>query len=378
MILVHPLRIAFQDVPKVGSTSLFEWLHGIVFRRPYTRLKSMPYIHQWFAEQQTDIISNVANSGDAVPRRYFSFCLTRDPVKRFLSAYSNRVQHHRELALSHPAGLNAVKAGLRADPEVNYLIQNLAEYQHVSPAIRHHTRPMTDFLGEDPSIYHRIFDISDMPSLRQALLDHWHDCEIAMDQAAVPAIPRLQTGGPKLGLDVLSYQSIQILAEYYKKDYEVFPTVSREAMVAAWTAAREQVLAGQGTFNGQFVVVTKRKTPDIETHRLLREPTVVGEGDVISVRFSGIILLKADLKDRPDLIFEDASGTGMLQWQASPRVATQYPQNLHAKEARFVADGLSLAPGRPIQIFLKASGGRRALALKVELRSKTGAEEIAH
>ena len=236
MIICHSLRLAFQDVPKVGSTSLFKWFYELSFGSPYVPVKTPDgrdiWLHDWFTRQKSGPITSKPLNRFVKPEGYFVFCLTRDPVKRLLSAYTNRVFQHWELAPNHPDGKAAIEAGLEANPKLEYFVENLERYQAVAESIFHHTRPMVDFIGRDPSRYDRMFDLAEMPLLRERLMEHWRACELPVSRQDIPSIPREQTSGTKLGLDALSPHAFEKLLAYYAEDYELLPTCSLEKIRA--------------------------------------------------------------------------------------------------------------------------------------------------
>lgn len=233
MIVCHPLRIVFQDVPKAGSTSLLTWLYELAFGRPFEPVMNevigrIMWIHEWFTTQKNDVIDNQPLNEFVRPEGYFVFGLTRDPIIRFLSAYRNRIMHFRELSPVHPDGRAAIQAGLVADPTLDFFVENLKSYQKLSRNIFHHTRPMVDFLGYELSRFDKIYDLGELELLRKSLIEHWKMNDLPVFHREIPLIPKVQVGGPKLGLDVLSPESFERLLNYYKNDYELIPTCSLE------------------------------------------------------------------------------------------------------------------------------------------------------
>jgi hypothetical protein len=75
--------------------------------------------------------------------------VVRDPWKRIVSVYRNRVvfyrETRRELMQQH-----GVRRDLPDAPTFREFLENLAEYRKL-PAIAHHSSPQVHFLGSDPS-----------------------------------------------------------------------------------------------------------------------------------------------------------------------------------------------------------------------------------
>lgn len=138
------------------------------------------------------------------------FCVVRDPVKRLLSAYANRVLYLDELKKVDPEMLRA--AGLRRQPEPDEFVARLEDYRRLEPSIDHHVAPLCDFLGRVPERFDRVFDLSEMDAL----------ADYVAAAGAPMSFPRLQTGGPKLGPDMLSAASLEKLRALYAEDYRAW------------------------------------------------------------------------------------------------------------------------------------------------------------
>jgi|GEM_PF-923282 len=235
MIIIPDLKIGYQDVPKVASTSFFNWFYQCLYRRefdPYNQDAAQPiWIHMYFRMGRCPEALRVDNKKEQM--RDFADCyrftITRDPVKRFLSMYSNRVLHHRELAADSVVAGKLAEAGLAPDPDINTLVDNIEAYMNCQPSIHHHGRPMIDFLGPDLTVYERFFDISETHALIEEIKDHWVRNEIDAVHR-VPKLSRDQTGGRKLGLSDLTPESFEKLLAYYSEDYERVPSVSLESI----------------------------------------------------------------------------------------------------------------------------------------------------
>ncbi len=82
-------------------------------------------------------------------REYFRFTVVRDPIRRFISAYANKVLDKKKLGTKlMREKLDAI--GLDPMPDIETFIRNLDAYQTVNGMLLHHTRPATDFIGVEP------------------------------------------------------------------------------------------------------------------------------------------------------------------------------------------------------------------------------------
>ena len=110
MLIIEDLRLGYQHVPKVATTSMFHWMYRLIHdAHVATGAPSVVVKRRFFTEGPS-----VQNAETAVApyKDYFRFALTRDPIKRFLSMYSNRVVHHRELSARSRAAERLEQAAL--------------------------------------------------------------------------------------------------------------------------------------------------------------------------------------------------------------------------------------------------------------------------
>lgn len=125
---------------------------------------------------------------------FLKLALVRDPVKRFLSCYSNRVGYYRELSSKHIGGKIA-DTSVKPDPDIHEFIENFETYRNLSNSISYHSDPMVKYLGSNSGFYTRVFRFSEIEDLRLEISRHvGHNVEF----------PRIQTGGEKISPDILS------------------------------------------------------------------------------------------------------------------------------------------------------------------------------
>lgn len=78
------------------------------------------------------------------PFKTRKFTVVRDPVSRFLSAYTNRVTYYRDMerecAQNPEIRSQFDELGLPAVPDLDVFIDNFEHYVNLSPSIRLHTR----------------------------------------------------------------------------------------------------------------------------------------------------------------------------------------------------------------------------------------------
>jgi hypothetical protein len=205
-------RIAFFFSPKSGGTSLRAFLfhaeNGFAFR---------DYSVQGMQVDANALAANYRfNRVDHAPLVDFRrFALVRDPVKRFLSGYSNRVLHYRELSIE-AAGQDLLREGLPPDPDIGTFVENYVGYLRCSKNLARHFLRQQKFIGPDASHFERVFKLEDVDQL------------VDFVNAACGAqakMPRLQTGGPKLDFFALNEDIQTQLLEICQHDiaFQIFP-----------------------------------------------------------------------------------------------------------------------------------------------------------
>ena len=196
--------IGYQPLPKVACTTLKELVFRLAHREPFSPGLGggANHVHRYFDLREQDI-------GSAAWR----FTVVRDPVKRFLSGYSNRVLHHRELSAEFLARqtlrFQPDPAVFLPDPGLDHFIEHLDTYRCV-PTIDHHFAPMAELLAP-LAAYDRVYAFEELDTL-------FTDLGRRTGQAI--HAPHLQRGGPKIGVSDLGPASLARLSAYYAPDYE--------------------------------------------------------------------------------------------------------------------------------------------------------------
>ena len=138
----------------------------------------------------------------------------RDPIKRFLSAYSNRVEYHEELGKEYLRGRFPIMHHFlpHLNPTLNQFIRYYTIYSKV-PTIKHHTKPISSWLmGNDLSFFTDVYKIEELVKFEQDLSNLFKQ-DIKF--------PRKQTGGKKYTLKSLSKRQMNWLMNFYDQDYKL-------------------------------------------------------------------------------------------------------------------------------------------------------------
>ena len=138
-----------------------------------------------------------------------SFGVYRDPIKRFLSAYSNRFLHHNELSADHLKYHELLK-DLKPKPDLDYFIDHINDYMKV-PTISHHMAPQVRFLGKDPTKFSLLVNINKLKTLQEFLTER---------SGKKIKFRHLQTGGETIPIERINERRKNILNDLYREDFK--------------------------------------------------------------------------------------------------------------------------------------------------------------
>jgi hypothetical protein len=185
-IKVPSLGLAYFPVPKNACSSLkaalFAVNEGRAFeprQRPdgtWMHIHNHPGYPSW-------PITEAALADTAGLER---LAVVRDPLRRLVSCYKNRVLHHGELSTRVVPAEEFARAGLQPDPGFDLFIERLAEYRALSWSIDHHSAPQASYLGSDRAAFRHVFAMDDLPRLEGLLSDR---------AGRAIRLPHMQRGG---------------------------------------------------------------------------------------------------------------------------------------------------------------------------------------
>jgi len=207
----------YKFLPKNASTSVLKALYQATHGRAHDVQAQRYKIHAW-GRRNTGELESVNNR----------LIVIRDPVKRLMSAYSNRVRYHRALSeerirLKHPQALKNIS---RFDPTLSEFINDLVGYMRVNE-IRHHCEPISKSLDGVPlDFYNHIVKLEDIAELNDFFTNLY---------GKQVELGRWQTGGKKIPLGVLRRDEIEKIIEFYAADYELLRDYySPDAIFSEW------------------------------------------------------------------------------------------------------------------------------------------------
>lgn len=204
-IAIESHRIAYMALPKAGCTSVKSALAQVDPVVPWRLRRRTGDVMHWHRVYPTQRFR---------PHRwqqfqdFWRFCVVRDPVKRLMSAYLNRVVEMRELHNSRKLARGRFPH-LTADPDPDFFFQNMWEYVEASSTIKHHVMPAWLFLGPHLD-YDRVYRTDELPALADDLSDR---------TGVQVHMRRENPTKTKLGLADLSDRTIDALRPYLDEEY---------------------------------------------------------------------------------------------------------------------------------------------------------------
>jgi len=205
-IKINAYNIAYMDIPKVACTSIKQALYELETGKKFDRREIGISVHKYFSEKQENILYTK-----------YRFLIVRDPVKRFLSGYSNRVTYHKELSreylekIKNPNASRLIQKDIPLDPGLGQFFDYFDDYMTI-PNINHHLKPCIHFLNTSLSTFNYIYKLEEISKFEQ------HISSIINKEFK---LPRTQTGGRKFSVKDLSSKQLDFLIDFYKKDYEL-------------------------------------------------------------------------------------------------------------------------------------------------------------
>jgi len=193
-------NIAYRPTPKCASTSIKSVFFQIHYHKPFNpRDMNSPDIHKYFQANYKQVEVNPENS--------FAFAVARDPIKRFISGYRNRVLHHENIKKLLDIDGQKYKPPLLSD-----FALSLPGFIKISVSVAHHMSLQKLILGDNLQKYSQIFKIEELSDLMAELMKR---TKLAVE------LPREQNYGPLFQLSGLSDDAFEYLLDFYKQDYDL-------------------------------------------------------------------------------------------------------------------------------------------------------------
>ena len=175
VISIKDYGLAYCAVPKAGCSSVKAMLAELdsdVSLPPENRRNGDTW-HSLYPTRRWrgDVFAEYARS--------YRFTVVRDPVKRLMSVYTNRVVDRKEL---HNSRKLQRRKNMPMDPDPDTFFANLEIYAGLSSVIKHHILPTWMFTGPDLSQYDRVYRTEQIGELAKDLAERTGQ-EIAVKRA---------------------------------------------------------------------------------------------------------------------------------------------------------------------------------------------------
>ena len=164
-VIVPALGLAYFAVPKNACTTLKHAFFALNTGRAFETWQDAEgrpmYIHNTRGYGTAPMTPEALASTAGLAR----LAVIRDPIRRLVSCWKNRVRHHWELSAEVVGAELLAARGLQPTPPFAVFIERLAEYRAISWSIAHHTELQVAFLGRDPAVFAHVRRVEDMPAL---------------------------------------------------------------------------------------------------------------------------------------------------------------------------------------------------------------------
>lgn len=196
VVVIRSHRIAYFPVPKCANTSIKAALGK--------------------ACASADLVDTGNQPMSARLRRKtrgcFRIAVIREPRRRALSAYGNRVVHRRDVARAPIGRFLLPLFGLDPVPGPDEFFLNLRTYAALSKRLRRHVRPQAAYLGHDLSFFDAVYKIEELDRLAD---------DLSARLGVSVEFDRLQTGGPKIPPSELSQPAFDALDRHIAPDFDL-------------------------------------------------------------------------------------------------------------------------------------------------------------
>ena len=204
-VFLEQFGVAYFAIPKIASTSIKRALFEVETGEPYVRLKEHKNgVHSIYPTHHT----TKADWKHAEPM--WKFAVFRDPVKRILSAYTNRVADHRDLRKAPNARWKSRLLRISLDPDMEEFVTYLPRYMMLSGVVRHHLEGYANFVGSDLSRLDAVYRQEELAPL---------ETELAERIGRPVPLPRFQTSTAKSGFADLAPRAQRALLRFTAPDY---------------------------------------------------------------------------------------------------------------------------------------------------------------
>ena len=195
---IYNNEIAYYKTPKCGTRTILGW--AALLKEPNLIIEHP----EWFQESRQsveykDIRQKIKKYTVLTHNQKIRFCIVRNPVERFVSAFTNRILFHKKPPVDLTIGefIN----------NFDFLLN-----QKSFTDTRLHFTTQVSYIGNNPNLYTHIFNIKKLYKVKE-LLETYTSINL-------PSL-HLQKSGNVIK-PVLNKQQIEWVKNKYKIDYEIY------------------------------------------------------------------------------------------------------------------------------------------------------------
>ena len=203
VICIKAHKIAYMAVPKAACSSVKAALCAIDPDARMPKAKVIDWVDELHIQYPT---KRFRLQRWKLYEDHWRFTVIRDPLKRLMSVYSDRIKQKRDLLRSRKLR----KSDLLDDPDPDFFFEHLQDYSSLSSVIKHHILPASIFIGPDLTRYDKVYRVEDLDQLAE---------DISNRINAPVLIPRLNKSAYSLSFDDLSPKAKAVIRKHLDSDY---------------------------------------------------------------------------------------------------------------------------------------------------------------
>ena len=192
----------------------------------YKNSKSIKYIvnfllPKYFSQRGYQVLKYIQLKRDqAKYKNYHKIAIVRDPVSRLMSCYKSKVVFNRFLEKDDAPKILASQ-NLSIEPSFSEFVIHLDAYRLASPTIWFHTETLRQQIGNNPSWYDQIFDISEMDAFYDSVYKHTNTNARVVWRNDSSKKPLKHNDHQKTVMSATP-EDIALIKQKYASDYELY------------------------------------------------------------------------------------------------------------------------------------------------------------